>query len=211
MFQLLRAVVNCFFALILLFSNALKAQHLDIDLLKAINPQHPNSAFWKATTDSYVIVAATASMGSLAYAFISDDQALKYKSYELLLGIGITVVATEGLKRIVDRARPYETYPNDINVIRLSRGQSFPSGHTSLAFATATSLTLTHRKWYVAVPAFLYAGGMGYSRMYLGKHYPTDVLGGAIVGAGSSLLSHWLTKKLFPSANTPLPSTPPAL
>lgn len=76
---------------------------------------------------------------------------------------------------------------------------SFPSGHVSFAFTTATSLSLQYKKWYVVAPAFLYAGVVGYSRVHLGAHYPSDVLGGALVGAGSSLLSYkanqWLKKK----------------
>ncbi len=69
---------------------------------------------------------------------------------------------------------------------------SFPSGHTSLAFSMATSLSIKYRKWYIVVPAFLYAGFNGYSRLYLGVHYPTDVLAGAITGSSSA----WLTFKL---------------
>ena len=65
------------------------------------------------------------------------------------------------------------------------------------AFATATTLTLECKKWYVAVPAYAWAAGVGYSRMYLGEHYPSDVIAGAVVGAGSAWLSHWATQKLF--------------
>jgi membrane-associated phospholipid phosphatase len=180
------------------FGTPLPAQNVDVNMLKSINPQNPGSDFWKGATNSYVIVAGTASLGTLAYSLIKDDRKLRYKSYELLMALGINILVTDGLKAVVNRARPAETYPNDIYVLSVSKGGSFPSGHTSQAFATATSLTLTHKKWYVAVPAYLWAGCVGYSRIYLGRHYPSDVLGGAAVGAGSSILSHWLTKKLFP-------------
>ncbi|MEO6729583.1 MAG: phosphatase PAP2 family protein [Ferruginibacter sp.] len=179
------------------FTQPVQSQNIDIDILRSINPQYPKAGFWKTTSDSYTIVAGTASLGTLAYALIKNDKELRYKSYELLIGIGINIVATDGLKAIFNRTRPSDDYPNDVYVLTTSKGHSFPSGHTSLAFATATSLTLTHKKWYVAVPAYIWAGCVGYSRMYLGKHYPSDVLGGAIVGAGSSVLSHWASKKLF--------------
>ena len=72
-----------------------------------------------------------------------------------------------------------------------------PSGHTALAFALATSAALEYKKWYVAVPAFLWASAVGYSRMYLGVHYFSDVLTGAAVGVGSAYLARYLVKIIF--------------
>jgi membrane-associated phospholipid phosphatase len=51
---------------------------------------------------------------------------------------------------------------------------------------------LTKPKWYVAVPAYMYACGIGYSRMHLGAHYPTDILGGAVVGTASAFASYYI-------------------
>jgi membrane-associated phospholipid phosphatase len=51
------------------------------------------------------------------------------------------------------------------------------------AFALATSLSLSYPKCYIIVPSFAWASSVGYSRMDLGVHYPSDVLAGAIVGA----------------------------
>ncbi|RYD90466.1 MAG: phosphatase PAP2 family protein, partial [Sphingobacteriales bacterium] len=50
---------------------------------------------------------------------------------------------------------------------------------------------------YVTVPAYAWAGSVAYSRMYLGKHYPSDIVAGAIVGVGTGYATHWLNKKLF--------------
>jgi undecaprenyl-diphosphatase len=60
-------------------------------------------------------------------------------------------------------------------------------------------MSIQNKRWYVVVPAYTWATAIGYSRMYLGQHYPTDVLAGAITGAGSAWLSHkannWIKRK----------------
>jgi membrane-associated phospholipid phosphatase len=52
-------------------------------------------------------------------------------------------------------------------------------------------------KWYIIVPSICWAGAVGYSRMHLGVHYPSDVVAGALVGAGSAWLTHYVNKKLI--------------
>ena len=63
--------------------------------------------------------------------------------------------------------------------------------------AVFASLSLIYPKWYVIAPAFTWAGLVGYSRVYLGVHYTSDVLAGAVLGSGSAYLSHYLNKKLW--------------
>jgi undecaprenyl-diphosphatase len=69
---------------------------------------------------------------------------------------------------------------------------SFPSGHTSSSFSAVTALSRAYPKWYVIAPSFLWAASVGYSRMYLGVHYPTDVTAGAVLGVGTSFAMGWL-------------------
>jgi membrane-associated phospholipid phosphatase len=175
------------------------AQNIDINILKAINPQHPDAFVWRASSGSIDWIAGTITFGSLAYGYISKDKKIQHNGFELLIATGINIGTTALLKSAFNRTRPADKYPGEIFVTTPSSGKSFPSGHTSQAFAIATTLTLQYHKWYVTVPAYLWAGCVGYSRMYLGKHYPSDVLGGAIVGVGSSFLSHVISNKLFRS------------
>jgi membrane-associated phospholipid phosphatase len=102
---------------------------------------------------------------------------------------------TTSLKYSVQRERPFVTY-NDIQKRDVGGSPSFPSGHTSSAFALATSLSLHWRKWYVVVPSYIWATGVGYGRMYQGVHYPTDVLAGAIIGSGMAYLSYKFQQRL---------------
>ena len=74
--------------------------------------------------------------------------------------------------------------------------KSFPSGHTSMAFCTATSLSLLYPYWYVVVPSMLWATSVGFSRLYLGVHYPTDVLTGALLGAGVAWVAYNVAQRI---------------
>jgi hypothetical protein len=173
------------------------AQNVDLRILESINPRYPNSQFWKYDSYSAYVFTGIAMSGPLIYGLTSGDDAAKHRSYEIITGIALSTIVMEGLKISINRTRPGDRYPDLVFPVDPAHGQSFPSGHTSLAFATATELTIQYKKWYVAVPAFLWAGSVGYSRLYLGKHYPSDVLGGAAVGVGGALASHWINEKLF--------------
>jgi membrane-associated phospholipid phosphatase len=118
--------------------------------------------------------------------------------------IGNSIV-TQSVKHIVNRPRPFEKYAFIIKRDDESGGLSFPSGHTSAAFCTATSIALRYRKWYFVAPAYLFASSVGWARMYQGVHYPSDVLAGALVGSGAAWLSwktqKWMQKKITTKAS----------
>ena len=177
--------------------NETKAQNWDLEITKSINPQNPNSNYWKATSASAYFVSAAVPIGYLVAGWIEKDPDLKMKSYEIFGSIVIDVVITEVLKHAINRPRPGDAHPNEIFPYKEVHNLSFPSGHTSLAFSTAASLSIQCKRWYVVVPAYLWAASVGYSRMYLGVHYFSDVMAGAAIGVGSAYLSHWLFKKCF--------------
>lgn len=177
------------------------AQNLDVDILKSINPGHPNSLYWRNTSASAYYLPGVAAFGTLIYGFADHTEQAKQNATELFISVGASTLINEGLKFSFHRERPADRYPGIIFVSSPVHGKSFPSGHTALAFNTATTLALDYPKWYVVAPAFLWAGSVGYSRMYLGKHYPSDVLGGAVVGIGSAYVGHWLNKQIFKPYN----------
>lgn len=101
------------------------------------------------------------------------------------------------IKNLVARPRPYTALEELILLIDPLTSFSFPSGHACSSFASATALAKTLRRgWLAFIPAFLIA----FSRTYVGVHYATDVLFGALVGAGCSLLLLWLSKKYLKTA-----------
>lgn len=185
---------------VFLLSSQLFAQNLDINILKDIqsnrnqSSDHTFETFSKAT---YPISAAIP-IGILGVGLIKKDKNLQRQGLAAGAGLVVSLGTSYILKKVVDRPRPFQEYPF-IHPAVVETDPSFPSGHTTAAFAAATSLSLTARKWYVTVPAYLWAGTVAYSRLHLGVHYPSDVLAGALIGAGSAWASYkvnkWLQKK----------------
>ena len=176
------------------------SQNADINLLKDINLHRSKSLdpTFKFITNSVTPVSIAAPVGYITIAFIKKDSASKSNAILVCGSFLVDAVLSTGLKYAVNRPRPFETYPF-IDKETSGGSPSFPSGHTSSAFAIATSMSITCPKWYVIAPAFLWAGAVGYSRMDLGVHYPSDVLAGALIGSGSAYLTYkvqqWMHKK----------------
>ncbi|MGN0204484.1 MAG: phosphatase PAP2 family protein [Coprococcus sp.] len=103
----------------------------------------------------------------------------------LLIGFIITNLL---LKNIVARPRPY-TLLNELEIlIKAPSDYSFPSGHTCSSVAAAlTMLKLSDRR--LGIAACILAALIAFSRMYVGVHYPTDVIIGALIGAFSAVVS----------------------
>lgn len=89
-------------------------------------------------------------------------------------------LAAAGLKAAVDRRRP--PLGDGVHaLVGVPASGSFPSGHAATSFAGATMLAALRPR--VAVPVYLLATAIAWSRVYVGVHYPLDVLGGAALGA----------------------------
>ncbi|MFP5041224.1 phosphatase PAP2 family protein [Parasediminibacterium sp. JCM 36343] len=180
------------------FASTCFAQGGEVGLLNNINPDNPSSKFWQVTSASVYPISVGIPAGLLVLGYLRQDKNEQRKGWEIVGALAVNTVIAQGMKYAINRNRPYTKYPDIIHPYDASEeGKSFPSGHTSTAFALATSLSIEYKKWYVVVPAYAYAASVGYSRLYLGEHYPTDVLAGAAIGAGSAYLSHWLEKKIF--------------
>lgn len=178
------------------------SQNLDIDILKELNkPYGHGLSFWLDMTSSAYWIPPAYVTSNIAYGVAAHDKVARRYALEAVIGLVVSTAVTHAVKPIVNRPRPAQTYPGIIRTYSHSNGQSFPSGHSSLAFATATTMAYQGQRWYVTAPAALWASTIGYSRMRLGKHYPSDVLAGAAIGVGSGIFSHWLTGKMVHKRN----------
>lgn len=100
------------------------------------------------------------------------------------------------LKNLVARARPFDTYSDLIPLIKKPTDFSFPSGHTTASFATVGVLVRFLNKPLIAVTV-IYAFLVAYSRLYLGVHYPSDVLCGMLIGTLGSCFIYYIYSKKF--------------
>lgn len=96
------------------------------------------------------------------------------------------------LKPIVARIRPYSINQTVQLLVTPLKDYSFPSGHTAASFASVSALYFAGRK-RMAAGAFVLSVLIAFSRMYLYVHYPTDVLGGLIIG----LLCGWIADMII--------------
>ncbi len=180
-----------------LIFGAVFSQNIDIQLLKHINLNRnvsldPSMRFLSNTTTEICIGLPVA---MTAYSFIKKDSLNFRKSAVICATVVTSAAVTYILKHAINRERPFVTYSSLDPAISVSSA-SFPSGHTSNSFSLATSLSLAYPKWYVIAPSYLWASSVAYSRMHLGVHYPSDLLGGIVIGAGSAFLNYKLNKLL---------------
>ena len=121
----------------------------------------------------------------------------------LLSLIIVSIVANLWLKPLFDRPRPFDyIWKNGIifndefyrpSFLKIPGSLSFPSGHTSVAFAPAFVIYFYQKhKW--GIPAIVFAFLTGFSRIYVHDHYPTDVIGGIITGIACGLIAILIEK-----------------
>jgi membrane-associated phospholipid phosphatase len=122
-------------------------------------------------------------------AVISWAEGMPLLAYELVLGTLTLWLVVELIKALAHRRRPFLRLERTRVVGRRPIGRSFPSGHTSQAFFLATVLAQHFGRGALALLLlYILALFIGLTRMYVGAHYPRDVLAGAILGTAWGLL-----------------------
>ena len=107
--------------------------------------------------------------------------------------LGSLIINNNIVKNIVQRPRPFVTFTDLQIIIPTPSEFSFPSGHTSSSFAAA-AVFYRHLPKKLGIPSVILAGLIGFSRLYVGVHYPTDVIAGVLMGILLSYLAEFLVK-----------------
>lgn len=158
-----------------------------------------------ADTSAYPVFigAPIAAWGGVLLFRESDDWS---DAYRLTAAQVATYGAVSGLKVLFRRPRPYAVLsdirsrsPRYSPVGPKGATFAFPSGHAAISFALVTSWSLSHPKWYVIGPGAVWASAVSLSRVWLGVHYPSDVLAGAILGTALAVGIHLVGPSITPS------------
>lgn len=196
----------CFFVV---FSEHLNK--LGVDIVEWIKTVDPNILFWiqkyiaSSTLNPYMLALSKIGNAGMIWIFFSF-LALTRRKYRLLgvailLALTISLLVGEGiLKPLVARVRPCINYPWVHLLIHTPKATnySFPSGHTFASFAAAMAIFSANKK--IGIFALMLAAAIGFSRLYLFMHYPSDVLAGALFGSISGVAAYGLCRHLVKSS-----------
>jgi undecaprenyl-diphosphatase len=131
-----------------------------------------------ASTGSWLAACALALYWFGAYS--RADMSGRQSAVRALLGVGISYIAVEGLGWLLPRPRPFSQSCDALQLVRHAPHRSFPSRHVASAFAMSLAVSDSSAKLALGFAAI--GASLGAARVAAGVHYPSDVLGGAVLG-----------------------------
>ena len=154
------------------------------------------------------LVYATVSLGTLGAGILLGDADVQRAGGRLVTSVALSAAVSETLKRVAGRSRPNEgvgafqfhPFTSLDDSAGVSTRSSLPSGHTTAAFAVATSLAEDFHNPYVSVGLYTLAAGTAFSRVNDNRHWLSDTVLGAALGVTTAKLvsGHWRIFNLRP-------------
>ncbi len=168
---------------IVLISFVQTFRDLDVGMLKLIYENRIPSwdPFFIGLSNLAAVIAFGIPVILLLISSIKKNPVLHLNALNILISVALSAIVANIMKYTIYLPRPNEIYAF-IENLSTSGSPSFPSGHTADAFAFAVAISLIYRKWTIIIPGFIWAFLIGYSRMRLGVHFPSDVFAGALIG-----------------------------
>ncbi len=181
-------------------------KNLDIKIFRSFNEIRSPflSSVTEVTDESLLPVSAVLPVLLFITSRSKDNHYDESSSVLLALSEGLNLAATQGVKHIFKRDRPFRTLNNVrlYDTMSVAGSYSFPSGHSSGSFSIATLLTLRYPDKPLLISGlYTYAVIVSLGRIFGGVHYPSDVLGGMLLGAGSAALIYSLRKPIIKTKN----------
>lgn len=161
-----------------------------------VRPLWDAAIIFRATYLWYIVMAAVA--GFLVVTFFPKFREYRRRHTELFIFAFVSAfvarfVVTGLIHVLYNRPRPFEVLSGVRQLVNHDIGGSFPSGHASLAFAVATAISFYYPK--TSILFFIAALSIGIGRVAAGVHWPSDILGGAIVGVATAWLVRFVWGK----------------
>lgn len=166
---------------------------MDYRLERALNGpagHHPfldalmrDAATWAVPVFIAIVVAW------FAVGYLRGPREVRRGALTALLAAGGALLVNQGVLLLWSRPRPFDAHPQSVHtLVARSADGSFPSDHAAAAVAIATVLVMAHRR--LGLVALAAAALVCVARVYVGAHYPGDVLAGAAIGAGVAWLAY---------------------
>lgn len=171
-------------------------QDLDIRILTQIfenrNPSFDSTFIFITNTAAAIAFGVPGIM--IINGLVKKNRLLWRNGLTIIVTVATSAILANILKYTFNLPRPYELYPY-IEKLSVGGSPTFPSGHTADAFAFAVAAALIFRKWFIVIPCLLWAGLVGYSRLCLGVHFPSDVLAGFLIGTACAGVFYRMDKR----------------